>query len=146
MFNNPYMPMYQPIYNPQQNGDDINRRIEETSRKLEELNRMKDKYTQPVNNIINTQPLTNSDMFEWRILNENEEVDNLYVQNKTLFVSDDMMILKGTDGKLEKWKIKKIYPIDSKDIKIEELSKKVEELEAKLNEHNEPIKSTKNVK
>lgn len=38
------------------------------------------------------------------MLNENEEVDNLYVANKTLFINDNLMVLKGVDGSLEKWK------------------------------------------
>lgn len=97
----------------------------------------------PVNNYINTSQSPNRDLIEWRILNENEEVDNLYVQNKTLFVGDNLMILKGTDGRLEKWNITKIFPIDKKDEKIKELTNKIEELERRLsNEHtklNEPV-------
>ena len=51
----------------------------------------------PVNNYISTNQPQNSQntLIEWRILNENEEVDNLYVQNKTLFINDNLMILKG---------------------------------------------------
>ena len=66
----------------------------------------------PVNNFISTnQPQTPSNtLVEWRVLNETEEVDNLYVANKTLFINDSMMILKGIDGSLEKWEVKKIYP------------------------------------
>ena len=94
---------------------------------------------QPVNNFINTTQTLNKDMIEWRILNENEEVDNLYVQNKTLFINDNLMILKGVDGSLQKWQVKKIYPIDKKDEKINELTLKIEELERRLND--EPTKS-----
>lgn len=97
---------------------------------------------QPVNNFINTQ-LPNKDLIEWRILNENEEVDNLYVQNKTLFINDNLMVLKGVDGKLEKWEIKKIFPIDKKDEKISQLEEEVKKLKEVLNEYsksNEPTK------
>ena len=98
----------------------------------------------PVNNFINTNQISNKDLIEWRILNENEEVDNLYVQNKTLFINDNLMVLKGVDGSLQKWNITKIYPIDKKDQKINELTLKIEELERRLNdEHtksNEPIR------
>ena len=97
---------------------------------------------QPVNNFINTQ-LSNKDLIEWRILNENEEVDNLYVQNKTLFINDNLMVLKGVDGKLEKWEIKKIFPIDKKDEKISQLEEEVKKLKEVLNEYsksNEPTK------
>ena len=93
---------------------------------------------QPVNNFINTNQLTNKDLIEWRILNENEEVDNLYVSNKTLFINDNLMVLKGVDGSLEKWEIKKIYPIDKKDEKINELENEIKKLKEMMN--NEPTK------
>lgn len=103
------------------------------------INNYQNMPTNPVNNFINTTQTPNKDLIEWRILNENEEVDNLYVQNKTLFISDNLMVLKGVDGKLEKWEIKKIFPVDKKDQKINELTLKIEELERRLN--NEPTKS-----
>lgn len=99
---------------------------------------------QPVNNFINANQPIQKDLIEWRILNENEEVDNLYVANKTLFINDNTMILKGVDGSLEKWNIVKTYPIDPKDEKIKELNKKLEELERRLNDEcsksNEPVR------
>jgi TolA-binding protein len=92
-------------------------------------------------------PLSNvkpsKDLIEWRILNENEEIDNLYVQNKTLFINDENMILKDVDGKTEKWEVKKIYPIDKKDQKINELEEKIKELEGRLNESTESNVTTK---
>lgn len=119
---------------------------------IESLTRQKDKIDdmirnyqqpQPVNNFINTNQQPNKDFVEWRILNENEEVDNLYVSNNTLFINDETMILKGVDGSLQKWSIKKTYPIDKKDEKINELTLKIEELERRLNdEHsksNKPV-------
>ena len=127
-------------YNPQQMIDRINNQIKE----LEGLRNNYQNVMQPapVNNFINTnQQLPQNDMIEMRILNENEQVDNIYVQNKTLFLNEKNMILKDTNGKLEKWNIKKIYPIDEKDIKIDELSKKVAELEARLNEPKQSIES-----
>ena len=95
--------------------------------------------TQPVNNFINTNQMPQKDLIEWRILNETEEVDNLYVQNKTLFISDNLMVLKGVDGSLEKWEIKKIYPIDKKDEKINALEEEIKKLKEMIN--NEPTKS-----
>ena len=76
-------------------------------------------------------------------MNENEEVDNLYVSNKTLFINDNLMVLKGVDGSLEKWEVKKIYPIDKKDKKINELEEKIKELEMKLNEPTKPSNATR---
>ena len=100
---------------------------------------------QPVNNFINAgQQAPQKDVVEWRILNENEEVDNLYVQNNTLFIGDDLMIKKSVDGTLQKWKIKKIYPIDKKDEKINQLEEEIRKLKEMINsEHSkfsEPVK------
>ena len=118
--------------------------IERLTRQKEEIENLIKNYKSisqaPVNNFItSSQPQTpQKDMIEWRILNENEEVDNLYVNNKTLFISDNLMVLKGVDGSLEKWEVKKIYPIDKKDQKINDLEEKVKELEMKLNEPTKP--------
>lgn len=99
----------------------------------------------PVNNFINTNQTQNAtkDFVEWRILNENEEVDNLYVSNKTFFINDNMAILKGVDGSLEKWEVKKIYPKDKKGEKILELENKIKELEEKINEPKQSIIATR---
>lgn len=86
-----------------------------------DFNSVQDKITQPISNI-------SRNFVELRILNENENVDTLYVQNKTLFINDKNMILKGIDGSLEKWEITKVYPIDPKDQKIRELEKQIQEL------------------
>ena len=113
---------------------------------IDNLNRQKDRIDemirtyqqpQPVNNFINTNQTPNKDLIEWRILNENEEVDNLYVSNKTLFVSDNLMVLKGVDGSLDKWEIKKVWPIDKKDEKINALEEEVKKLKEMVkNEHS----------
>ena len=119
--------------------------IDKLNRQKEEIENMIRSYQQmtPVSNYINTNQTSSKDLIEWRILNENEEVDNLYVQNKTLFINDNLMVLKGIDGSLEKWEVKKIYPIDKKDKKINELEEKIKELEMKLNEPTKPSNATR---
>ena len=122
--------------------------IDKLNRQKEEIENMIRSYQQmtPVNNYINTNQTPSKDLIEWRILNENEEVDNLYVSNKTLFINDNLMVLKGVDGSLEKWEVKKIYPVDKKDTKIAELEDEIKKLKEVLNEHtksNEPIRERK---
>lgn len=106
-------------------------------RQKEQIEGLLNTLQNPLNNI-----KPSKDLIEWRILNENEEIDNLYVQNKTLFINDENMVIKDVDGKTEKWKVKKIYPIDKKDLKINELEEKIKELEERL---NEPTKSNSSV-
>ena len=125
---------------------------------LNNLNRQKEKIEEminnyknmpqqtPVNNFINTnQPQTPpKDLVEIRVLNENEEVDNLYVTNKTLFINDNTMILKDVDGKTEKWTVKKIYPIDKKDEKINALEEEIKKLKELIkNEHTKSDESVR---
>ena len=99
---------------------------------------------QPVNNFITANPTQaqQKDLIEWRILNENEEVDNLYVGNKTLFINDNLMILKGVDGSLEKWEVKKIYPRDKKDEKINALEEEIKKLREMINNEHSKFIST----
>jgi len=121
--------------------------IDRLTKQKEEIENLIKNYQNvqtPVNNFINTSQTPNKELIEWRILNENEEVDNLYVQNKTLFISDNLMVLKGVDGKLEKWEIKKIYPVDKKDEKINELEQEVKKLKEMINnEHKQSNGSTR---
>lgn len=120
---------------------------------IERLNRIKDEINNqikgyqslgqnPINNFINTNQTTNKDMIEWRILNDNEEVDNLYVANKTLFINENLMVLKGVDGSLEKWEVKKIYPIDKKDEKINQLEEEIRKLKEMVNNEYKQSNST----
>lgn len=124
--------------------------LDKLSRQREEIDNLMKAYQNPqtpINNFINTNQTPQKDMIEWRILNENEEVDNLYVNNKTLFVRDNLMVLKGVDGSLEKWEVKKIYPIDKKDEKINALEEEIKELKEMIsNEYiklDEPIREIK---
>lgn len=124
--------------------------LDKLSRQREEIDNLMKAYQNPqtpINNFINTNQTPQKDMIEWRILNENEEVDNLYVNNKTLFVRDNLMVLKGVDGSLEKWEVKKIYPIDKKDEKINALEEEIKKLKEMIsNEYiklDEPIREIK---
>ena len=118
---------------------------------LERLYRMKDdvehqiksyqEMQTPINNIITNQT-PKRDMVEWRVLNENEEVDNLYVPNKTLFINDTLMILKGVDGSLEKWEVKKIYPKDKKDEKINQLEEEIKKLKEMVKDEHKQFDGT----
>lgn len=120
--------------------------IDNLSRQRERIDDMIKNYQSmpqaPINNII-TNGQTQDNLFEMKKLNENDEVENIAIFKDTVFIGEDRMQIKKLDGTIEKYDIKKVYPRDKKDDKIDELNKKIEELERRLtNEHtkfNEPI-------
>lgn len=94
----------------------------------------------PINNII-TNGQVSDNTYEMKKLNENDEVENIAIFKDTVFIGEDRMQIKKMDGSIEKYEIKKVYPRDKKDDKIDELNKKIQELEMRLNEpkSNKPI-------
>ena len=123
--------------------------LDSLTRQKDRIDEMIKSYQQPIttNNFISSNQMPASDNVLWRVLNENEEVDNLYVNQKTLFINDKNMVLKGVDGSLEKWEVKKIYPVDEKDKKIHDLEEEVKRLKEVIdNEYSKPDKSIRNSK
>ena len=125
-------------YNPSFNIERLNRMKDDIENQIKSYQSMQT----PVNNFITTNQTPSKDLIEWRILNENEEVDNLYVSNKTLFINDNLMILKGVDGSLEKWEVKKIYPIDKKDEKINALEEEIKKLKEMVKDEHKQSNGT----
>lgn len=108
--------------------------LDNLARRKEQIEDMIRNYQQPM------PQQAPKDYLEMRILNENEEVDNLFVSNKTLFLGDKNMVIKGVDGSLQKWEIKKTYPIDKKDEKINQLEQEIIKLKEMINnEYTKPI-------
>ena len=119
--------------------------IDNLSRQRERLDDMIKNYQQmpqaPINNII-TNGQMQDNTYEMKKLNENDEVENIAIFKDTIFIGEDRLQIKKLDGTIEKYEIKKVYPRDKKDDKIDELTKKIQELEMKL---NEPTKSNESV-
>lgn len=113
--------------------------IENLSRQREKLDDMIKNYQTmpqgPINNIItNTQVSDN--LYEMKKLNESDEVENIAIFKDTVFLGEDRLQIKKLDGTIEKYQIKKVYPRDKKDDKIDELTKKIEELERMLKDEH----------
>lgn len=70
------------------------------------------------------------------------DINNTLVFNKTLFIGENEMVIKNTDGSCEKWEINKVFPVDEKDLKIKNLEKEIQSLKEMIgNEHFEYSKS-----
>lgn len=122
--------------------------IDNLSRQREKLDEMIKNYQTmpqaPINNII-TNGQTQDNTYEMKKLNENDEVENIAIFKDTIFIGEDRLQIKKLDGTIEKYEIKKVYPRDKKDDKIDELTKKIQELEMRLNEPTSINESVKNV-
>ena len=96
----------------------------------------------PVNNIINTQqiPQNNNSTYIMKVLNDNDEVENIFIDENTIFIGNDKMQIKKLDGTIEKYEIKKYYPIDIKDKKIEELTNKLSDKDKQIESLMDKIK------
>lgn len=119
--------------------------ITRIDRQIEDLQRMKMAYQgmapqQPINNIINTN--NSQTVFEAKFTNDNPS--DIFVQVKTAFIDlkNGVLTVKEPDGEMKQYGL--IFPKDEKDIKIENLETKIREMEMRLNEHTEPIKSITN--
>ena len=91
----------------------------------------------PINNFISTSIPSQDNLYEMKKLNEKDEVENIAVFKDTVFIGDDRLQIKKTDGTIEKYEIKKVYPKDKKNEKIDELTKRIKEWEERLSEPNE---------
>lgn len=116
--------------------------INQLMRQKDNIENMIQQYSQPqapVQNIINTNMGVE---FEARILKDDEEVGNILINKRTMFLDkkNKKVIIKEVDGKIsEEYEI--ILPLDEKDKKILELENKLKEMEVKINEHTEPIRT-----
>ena len=124
-------------------------------RQKENIDNMINQYSQmyggnnaqpPVQNIINT--TGNTSDTDVRFLNPNEDVSNIIVTKRTLFINEGgaKISIKETDGTISK-SYDIIIPKDEKDLKIEELENKIKELEEKVNDgYAKPTSTITNVK
>lgn len=82
---------------------------------------------QPIQNIINTQ-MPFKELFMAQYLNENEKVEDIFVNNKTAFIDlkNKELKIKEINGNITTYGL--ILPKDEKDEKIEELQRQILEL------------------
>lgn len=108
--------------------------VNQLLRQKENVENLINQYSQPpVQNIINT-----GTDFEARILKEGEEVSNIFINRRTMFLDkqNKKLLIKELDGSIsEEYEI--IIPLDEKDKKIMELEKRLAEMEGKVNEYSE---------
>lgn len=127
---------YNNFYNPNQ------AMINQLLRQKDNIDSMLTQYNQPqqpIQNIINT----NSNIsFEARILKDDEDAENIFINSRTMFLDkkNKKVFIKELNGKIsEEYEI--VIPLDEKDKKIIELEERLKEMENKINEHTEFIRT-----
>lgn len=133
--------------------------INQIENQIRNLENLKQQYQQsfqqtPIQQFINATPPVE---MEGKILKNNENINDIIVMNRTMFLdeSNKKLYIKEKDGTISK-EYEIVIPKTKEELKIEELStnneklsQKIQELEAKLNEqsnakYNEPtIKNDK---
>lgn len=118
--------------------------INQLMRQKDSIDNLINQYSQPpVQNIINT-----GTDFEARILKEGEQVENILINKRTMFLdeSNKKLYVKEVDGSISK-EYEIIIPLDEKDKKILDLETKLKEMENKINEYSKStITNTKQSK
>ena len=115
--------------------------INQLLRQKDNIDEMLEQYSKPpapVQNIINTGVAD----FEARILQDGEEVANIFVSKRTMFLDkkNKKIMIKETNGEIsEEYEI--VIPLDEKDKKIIELESKLKEMEGKINEYTKSIRA-----
>lgn len=99
------------------------------------------KQQQPMNMNIIPQ-FMNSNLYELKVLNENDEAENIFINGNTIFVGNGKMQIKKIDGTIEKYTLKKYYPIDEKDKRIAELEKQINDLKEVIANGNSKLNET----
>lgn len=141
-------------YNPNNFYGQNNQMMNQLLRQRDNIDSLINQYSQPfftspqapVQNIINTNSTSQVEM-EARYLKTGENVNDILISNKTLFIDENnsKIYIKDVNGSiLKNYDI--VIPKDEKDLKIEELESKLKELEAKVNDKfTEPTRSIDNV-
>lgn len=134
MFNNPYMQNYNQNFMPQNLSDKIDNQIAQLNQMKEQI---KNNPQQPaINQTFQLAP-TNDRMMKY--VNTIDDVNKETIYFDTPFFSKDMSILwiKNVKGEIKTYELNEIIPKDAKDMQIEYLKARLEELEKEM-KHNEP--------
>ena len=108
--------------------------INQLLRQKENIDQLINQYSQqtaPVQNIINT---GNNVEFEAKEIKNNEDVTNILIQRRTLFIDENnkKIYIKELDGTISK-EYDIIVPLDEKDKRINELEEKLRNMEVMIN-------------
>ena len=119
--------------------------LNQLMKQKENIDNMINQYSQqqpPVQNIINTIPPTD---FEARILKENEDINNVFINKRTMLLDkkNRLLIVKEPNGNIiEQYEI--VIPLDEKDKRIMALENEIKELKGMIINDAKPNNSNVN--
>ena len=111
--------------------------LNQLMRQKDNIDNLINQYSQPpVQNIINT-----GTDFEARVLKEGEQVENILISKRTMFLDETnkKLTIKEVDGTISK-EYDIVIPLDEKDKKILDLENRLKEMEDKY-EHTKSIRT-----
>jgi len=145
MYNNPYMPN---AYNPQPTIDRINSQMAELEKMKSQLQQPQMPMQQPITQNFQIAPNNNNVI---KYASSIDEVQKDMVIGDTPYFSKDMSVvwIKNAKGDIKSYSLEEIIQKDEKDIQIEYLQAKIDELERKVKNEpsaeyvSEPVESQK---
>lgn len=124
MFNNPYLNSYSPSMNQQS----FNERIDGEIAKLQQMKNNANQQQPAINQTFQLAPMNSHTM---KYADTIDDVSKETVYFDTPFFSKDMSVvwIKNVKGEIKTYELNEIVPKDEKDLQIEFLKSKIEELE-----------------
>lgn len=122
---------YYNMYMPQPNLDRINRQIEDLNQLKQQI--QSQPQVAPINNYINTN--TPKIEMEAKMLTKGQTVEDVIVQNKTVFIDEDnsKVYIKDIDGTINK-EYEIVVPKTPEQLRIEELEKELSEMKRRISD------------
>lgn len=145
MYNNSYIPNYNPNFSQQ----NLNEKIDNEIAKLQQMKSNMNQQTPAINQTFQLAPTNNHTI---RYANTIDEVNKETIFYDTPFFSKDMSVvwIKNTKGEIKTYELNEIIAKDDKDIQIEMLQAQINEMKgmirnAKSNDEyvDEPVENEK---
>ena len=132
MYNNSYIPNYNPNFSQQ----NLNEKIDNEIAKLQQMKSNMNQQTPAINQTFQLAPTNNHTI---RYANTIDEVNKETIFYDTPFFSKDMSVvwIKNAKGEIRTYELNEIIPKDDKDIQIEMLQAQIDELKKGIKENEQ---------
>ena len=140
MYNNPY-------YNQNNYINDLQNMRDRIDKQMQQFQQQNIKQPTPTNLTQNFQLAPNNNSNGIKYVNSIEDVKKELVFSDTLFVNKEFnnLWLKNVSGDIKTYKLEQVIELDDKDLKINELLLKIENLEKEMKNYESNVNDNTNV-